>query len=83
MCYSSRADFGWDTRKDTVRKPEAHREPVPPEAAPGNPVPVDHPEPRTHADDTRLWAFLARRKEPRRQETHAPRPVQDRIGEKV
>jgi hypothetical protein len=49
---------------------------------------VDHPQPRTHADDTRLWAFLARRKEPRRkeprrQEARAPRPIQDRIGEKV
>jgi hypothetical protein len=82
MCYSSRADFGWDTRKDAVRKPEAHREPVRPEAAPGKPA-VDHPEPRTHADDTRLWAFLARRKEPRSREAHARRPVQDRIDEKV
>jgi hypothetical protein len=78
MCYSSRADFGWDTRKDAVRKPEAHREPARPETAPGKPVPVDHPEPRTRADDTRLWAFLARRKE-----VHAPGPMQDRIGEKV
>jgi len=83
MCYSSRADFGWDTRKDTVRKPEAHREPAKPEAAPGNTLPVDHPEPRSHADETRLWAFLARRKEPRRRQAHAPGPVQDRIGEKV
>lgn len=80
MCYSSRADFGWDTRKDALGKPEVHREPAPPEAAPGKPV--DHPEPRTHADDTKLWAFLARRKEPR-QEAHARRPVQDRIDEKV
>ena len=80
MCYSSRADFGWDTRKDALRKPEVHLEPAPPEAAPGKPV--DHPEPRTHADDTKLWAFLARRKEPR-QEAHARRPVQDRIDEKV
>ena len=81
MCYSSRADFGWDTRKDALRKPEVHREPAPPEAAPGKPV--DRPEPRTHADDTRLWAFLARRREPRRTEAHARRPVQDRIDEKV
>jgi hypothetical protein len=83
MCYSSRADFGWDTRKDAVRKPEAHREPAPPEAAAGKPAPVDHSEPRTHADDTRLWAFLARRKEPRRKEVHTNTPVQGRIGEKV
>ncbi|RAM35703.1 hypothetical protein DBZ45_18960 [Arthrobacter globiformis] len=81
MCYSSRADFGWDTRKDALRKPEVHREPVPPEAAPGEPV--DRPEPRTHADSTRLWAFLARRKEPRRGEAHARRPVNNRIEEKV
>ena len=81
MCYSSRADFGWDTRKDAVRKPEPHREPAPPEPAPGKPL--DRPEPRAHADDTRLWAFLARRKEPRRKEAHAPRPMQDRIDEKV
>jgi len=73
MCYSSRADFGWDTRKDAVRKPEAHREPAP----------MDHPEPRTHVDDTRLWAFLARRKEPRRQVVHARTPMEDRIDEKV
>ncbi|MFP3462483.1 hypothetical protein R5O87_16700 [Arthrobacter globiformis] len=44
---------------------------------------MDHPETRSHADETRLWAFLARRKEPRRREAHAPRPEQDRIGEKV
>ncbi|APX03732.1 hypothetical protein [Arthrobacter sp. QXT-31] len=81
MCYSSRADFGWDTRQDAARKPEAHREPAPPEAAPGKPAPVDHPETRTHPDDTRLWAFLARRKEPRRSEVHTR--TQDRIGEKV
>ena len=73
MCYSSRADFGWDPRKDAVRKPESQGEPAPPE----------HPEPRIHADDTRLWAFLARRREPRRREVHAPPPVKDRIGEKV
>jgi hypothetical protein len=81
MCYSSRADFGWDTRKDALRKPEVHRAPAPPEAAPGKPV--DRPEPRTHADATRLWAFLARRKEPRRTEAHDRSPVQDRIDEKV
>ena len=81
MCYSSRADFGWDTRKDAVPKPDAHREPVPPQAAPGKPVPVDHPEPRTHADDTRLWAFLARRKASK--EARTPRPMPDRIAEKV
>jgi hypothetical protein len=82
MCYSSRADFGWDTRKDTGRKPEAHPERAPQEAA-GKPAPPDHPEPRTSADDTRLWAFLARRKEPRRGEVQAPAPLHDRIGEKV
>ncbi|MFE4542971.1 hypothetical protein [Arthrobacter sp. NPDC056727] len=83
MCYSSRADFGWDTRKDAVRKPEPHREPARPEAGPGKPTPVDHPEPRTHADETRLWAFLARRKEPRGGEAHASMPMEDRVGEKV
>jgi hypothetical protein len=79
MCYSSRADFGRDTRKDAVRKPEAHREPAPADGPISHRQPVSH----SHADDTRLWAFLARRKEPRRKEAHAPGTMQDRIGEKV
>ena len=74
MCYSSRADFGRDTRKDAVRKPEAHREPAPADGPISHRQPVSH----SHADDTRLWAFLARRKE-----AHAPGTMQDRIGEKV
>ena len=79
MCYSSRADFGRDTRKDAVRKPEAHREPAPADGPVSHRQPVSH----SHADDTRLWAFLARRKEPRRKEVHTNTPVQGRIGEKV
>jgi hypothetical protein len=95
MCYSSRADFGWDTRQDAVRKPEVHRkpevqlEPAPPQAATRKPAPVadaeshSHADDTSHADDIRLWAFLASRKEPRSKEVHAPGTVPDRIGEKV
>ncbi|MFC7849804.1 hypothetical protein ACFUTU_15145 [Arthrobacter sp. NPDC057388] len=89
MCYSSRADFGWDTGQDAVRKPEVHRkpevqlEPAPPQAATRKPAPVAYAESHSHADDTRLWAFLASRKEPRSKEVHAPGTVPDRIGEKV
>ncbi len=68
MCYSSQKDFGWDTTKDTERKPEARREPVPPQ----------HPEPRTESEESRLWAFLARRRE-----YQAWQPMRDRVDEKV
>lgn len=68
MCYSSQKDFGWDTTKDTERKPEARREPVPPQ----------HAEPRTESDESRLWTFLARRRE-----YQARKPMRDRIDEKV
>lgn len=69
MCYSSRKDFGWDTTKDAgQRKPEARRETAP----------AQHPEPPTEAEESSLWAFLARRRE-----YQAPKPVRDRIDEKV
>jgi hypothetical protein len=67
MCYSSREDFGWGTKKDAARKPEERRETAPAET----------PEP-AHADETKLWAFLARRRE-----HQAPKPMTDRIHEKV
>ncbi|MEN8582100.1 hypothetical protein ABFP37_05230 [Burkholderia sp. RS01] len=67
MCYSSREDFGWGTKKDAARKPEGRRETAPAET----------PEP-AHADETKLWAFLARRRE-----HQASKPMTDRIHEKV
>jgi hypothetical protein len=68
MCYSSRKDFGWDTTKDAEQKPEARRETAP----------ARHPEPRTGSEESRLWAFRARRRE-----HQARRRMRDRIGETV
>jgi hypothetical protein len=68
MCYSSREDFGWGTKKDAVRKPEGRRETTP----------ADHPETRVQTEESKLWAFLARRRE-----HQAPKPMTDRIHEKV
>jgi hypothetical protein len=68
MCYSSQKDFGWDTTKDAEGKPEARRESVP----------AQHPEPRTESEESRLWDFLARRRE-----YQARKPMPDRIDEKV
>ena len=68
MCYSSQKDFGWDTTMDAGRKPEARRETVP----------AQQPDPRTEPEESRLWAFLARRREYR-----ARKPMRDRIDEKV
>lgn len=68
MCYSSREDFGWGTKKDAVRKPEGLRETTP----------AEHPEPRVQAEESKLWAFLARRRE-----HQAPKPMADRIHEKI
>ncbi|WP_104141209.1 hypothetical protein [Arthrobacter sp. ZGTC131] len=68
MCYSSREDFGWGTKKDATRKPEERRDTAPAET----------PEPRAQADEAKLWAFLARRRE-----HMAPKPMTDRVHEKV
>ena len=53
MCYSSSKDFGWGTRKEADRKPEAKQE-----------TPVETPVKPVKAQDFTFWAFPNWRKMP-------------------
>ncbi|MFJ5958397.1 hypothetical protein ACIQC5_20860 [Paenarthrobacter sp. NPDC092416] len=68
MCYSYYEDFERRTKKDSVRKPEMHKDPAPEAPA----------ENRPRTEGTR-WTFLARR----RREFEVSEPTIDRIREKV
>lgn len=53
MCYGYSEDFGWGTKKETRREPEAEQE-----------TPVEAPEPRVKAPDYTFWAFPSWRRAP-------------------
>ena len=69
MCYSYYEDFERRTKKDSARKPEAHKS----EEAPVKPA-----ESRPQTGGT-LWTFLARR----RREFEVSEPKPERIRERV
>lgn len=68
MCYASHEDFGWRTKREATRKPEARPEKTP-----------EQPEPRVQEEEPRLWTFLARRRE----STTVEEPTTERIRERV
>jgi hypothetical protein len=53
MCYSSSKDFGWGSRKEADRQPEAKQE-----------TPVATPEKPVKAQDFTFWVFPNWRRTP-------------------
>jgi hypothetical protein len=69
MCYARYEDFGRRAKKDASWKPEARPERMP----------AERPDTRAQEEESRLWTFLARRRE----STVAEEPRTERIRETV